>query len=1717
MRREIFLFMRGKAKRIVSIFLALMMILTGIPGRQAAVKKATAAGVTYEKGSDMGDLLGLMQEFGIFAFTEVRDISHVHSNMITGNLLANPDGQEQYASGEFTIKDGNGRTASSSFVNYIGKFSELQSKHTNMMVGYSGDRLVVGSENSIENYDTGKFRVNGCTIQNSSIVEKETNSEKFIDLSNLQRSFGYYSGQLAAMPETGAVADLDKTNGRTITTNLSSGVAVINIKASAMNGSNNQINIHTSGAVLVINVDMEGATSYTFPAAIGTVINGSAVKRGEENFRHPENNRVIWNFIDSTKPDGRFKGEITINALTAGTILAPYGKVTSKENGIEGVLVADKVEIRGEFHRINPYSGFPQPKSISNASFSLIKTYSGDELKTMSDEDRKALLENTKFTLYKEDGETVVAGPKALSWNAIEERAEVTFADVYCGTASDVYYYKLKETQAPSGYTKNDAVVICKVVRDAKTGLLTVFYKRSTDGDAAYKTDFPSFENTKKTPIHPEVEIGNWEYGKAAKEPSIKEGGNPGEATVSYTYYKKNSDNTYTELSGKPTDAGTYKVVATVSETDKYQSGTAEKEFHIDKADNTLSAEKDLSVHRTEEGYEANTIDLSKYIYNAIGNVTYTIEGNAQGCSVDPNTGVLTSNKDEGVVKVKITAAGNGNYKEKSVEIKVHVTKKNINEATAQMKGWTYGEGPNVPVVTGNQSDKDPEFSYRRKDSDKYDKKVPEEPGDYVVRVKIPGNKNYEETIILVEFSIERATPTVTVSMDGWTYGETAKTPTHSEKGVKDKDKITVDSIRYKEKGAPDSAYTTDVPTEAGTYVVCVTTKEDAKYLSTSETAEFTIAKATDPCEVTNTADVTRGHSINLSTLVSGEKGTVSYEIASDNTGASISGSKLTAGNTTGTITVNVTIADSDNHKGRTEQITITVGDKKTISNPQVDIKGWTYGKYDETANKPSVPNASNPGGATDITYRYKRADEGDDKYTAEVPTQAGTYYVQAMIPETEDYCGATPAKQFEIKKTTNDMPTTAVTGVEVMRGGETSLKEYAKDANGTPSYSIETPVSGVSIDSDGKLTVDSTVPKDTEITVTITTPGDGNHDAASRTVTIKVLDKDPSTTTVSVSGKEYDGKTTEVKVSGVPDGVTPVIKYQKKNDSGLYEDLAPGELPKDAGTYKVIVTVEETATVCGTTIEKDIVISPAKLTVTADSYKIEYDSGEPKLGYTVDALKNGDNPSLDIKIDIYPATLEVGNHSLTPTGEKIQGNYELIFVAGVLEVIRTELPTKGVTFKQEDIIYGDKLPDPVIKGLPDEVDPKDLIIEYKPKDGGSYDKELPTEAGEYTVRITVPETFHYLEKTLETDFKISPKEDPATIDTKGKTVYSNPDAEAPTHSVDLKDLVSGAEGKVSFEIDTTLSDVKDAEIKSGDTLVPGKETGTIYVIVTVADSDNHYGKKETIKVTVKEEPKEDPKTDPKEDPKTDPKEDPKTDPKEDPKTDPKEDPKTDPKEDPKTDPAADPKKDPVAPPAGPGGIGGDTPTEDPAGPGGIGGDTPTEDPAGPGGIGGDSPTEDPAGPGGIGGDGPAPVEKPIYKADTAIKKTYEKGAKKPVPVAIHGSLGIEKMLLSLSGITYGGKLLIKGEDYTIDDKGIVTFLPKFLETLPAGECSISVVFADAEAIVFPIFVTIPPATDMSPTTGDTVMIWPLMLYFGAIFVFLLAYRRRESMVSEER
>lgn len=75
------------------------------------------------------------------------------------------------------------------------------------------------------------------------------------------------------------------------------------------------------------------------------------------------------------------------------------------------------------------------------------------------------------------------------------------------------------------------------------------------------------------------------------------------------------------------------------------------------------------------------------------------------------------------------------------------------------------------------------------------------------------------------------------LSLEGWVYGSQPKLPTCDTTNV---DVPPV--IEYKEKSAGNEAYTTNVPTQAGDYVVKVSFPGTGQYSAVSATAEFTIA-----------------------------------------------------------------------------------------------------------------------------------------------------------------------------------------------------------------------------------------------------------------------------------------------------------------------------------------------------------------------------------------------------------------------------------------------------------------------------------------------------------------------------------------------------------------------------------------------------------------------------------------------------------------------------------------------------------------------------------------------------------------------------------------------------------------------------------------------------------------------------------------------------------
>ena len=234
----------------------------------------------------------------------------------------------------------------------------------------------------------------------------------------------------------------------------------------------------------------------------------------------------------------------------------------------------------------------------------------------------------------------------------------------------------------------------------------------------------------------------------------------------------------------------------------------------------------------------------------------------------------------------------------------------------------------------------------------------------------------------------------VTVFLKGWTYGDTAKTPTVSGN-------LGGGNVTYQYKADNASTYTSTVPTNAGTYTVKATVAESANYKAATATGSFTIA----PKTVTNVA-------VTLSQTSYAYTGRAFQPPVTVKDGTTvIPASEYTVAYTDNTNVGTATVTVSDRAGGNyvvsgTATFTIT---KAALSGVSVSLIGWTYG---DTAKTPTV--SGNLGNAN-VTYQYKAADAADETYTNVVPTNAGTYTVKATVAESANYAAATATRNFTI------------------------------------------------------------------------------------------------------------------------------------------------------------------------------------------------------------------------------------------------------------------------------------------------------------------------------------------------------------------------------------------------------------------------------------------------------------------------------------------------------------------------------------------------------------------------------------------------------------------------------------------------------------------------------------------------------------------------------
>lgn len=176
--------------------------------------------------------------------------------------------------------------------------------------------------------------------------------------------------------------------------------------------------------------------------------------------------------------------------------------------------------------------------------------------------------------------------------------------------------------------------------------------------------------------------------GNPVSEPQVNKNGSTKD--VSFSWYRKDGNN-WTELTSAPSDAGSYKVVASVEADDNYNGTSEEQEFSISQAENAWTEE--LSIAGWTYGNPAN-VPTAKAKY---GTVTFTYSGSEDGSYTD------TVPTDAGTWYVKASVAGNENYTGiemvKSFEIRKAVPAGDTDKTDkTQQTGVKTGDNTNIFV-----------------------------------------------------------------------------------------------------------------------------------------------------------------------------------------------------------------------------------------------------------------------------------------------------------------------------------------------------------------------------------------------------------------------------------------------------------------------------------------------------------------------------------------------------------------------------------------------------------------------------------------------------------------------------------------------------------------------------------------------------------------------------------------------------------------------------------------------------------------------------------------------------------------------------------------------------------------------------------------------------------------------------------------------------------
>ena len=474
--------------------------------------------------------------------------------------------------------------------------------------------------------------------------------------------------------------------------------------------------------------------------------------------------------------------------------------------------------------------------------------------------------------------------------------------------------------------------------------------------------------------------------------------------------------------------------------------------------------------------------------------------------------------------------------------------------------------------------------------------------GEYDVVLKLSDETKYEwakpdaddATRVTLKFAVTKATNEITsLSIEGWTYGETAKTPVATAK-------FGTPTFTY--GATADGEFSETVPTAAGNYFVKATVAATANYDGAEKTAEFKIARSNAtltnmPAAVANL--VYTGSEQELVTAGVADGGTMQYKLGTDGTWSS----DIPTATNAGEYTIYYKVLGDDDHADFVAEdgIVVTVAKANaTLTTAPVAAQNLVY-------NGEALNLVVN-GVAANGTLLYK-LDDGE--WTEQLPTatNAGSYTISYKVVAIDEanYNGIEQQSlTVVVAKATNEITSLSLEGWTY---GETAKTPVATAKFGTPSFTYGTSADGDFVD---------IVPANAgTYIVKASVAATDNYDAAEQTTTFVIAKAAAQVTAPTAkTGLMYSGEAqTLVNAGSVTAGATMAYKL----DGGEYTSELP--IATNAGEYKVYYkfTAEDNYTVDETESQLTVTIAKAQDGIDFSIEGVEVHCGEsvPELTAT--------------------------------------------------------------------------------------------------------------------------------------------------------------------------------------------------------------------------------------------------------------------------------------------------------------------------------------------------------------------------------------------------------------------------------------------------------------------------------------------------------------------